>query len=133
MKQRTKLSLCLHGELYVVDLNDVMCFEADDHYTHVYSSNGNNFMVPFCLARIEEKIRDRHCAYKNLVRLGRKYIINIGNIFHVNAVRQFVLLADSHGKVMNISLSKAVLRTLMNSIKADESIADDEMYDGNDA
>ena len=126
MKTKTKLCLSLHGELYVVDLDDVMCFMADDHYTHVYSSRGNNFMVPFSLARIEEKIQAKHCEHKNLAPLGRKYIININSIYHVNMMKQAVSLADNHGKVMTLNLSKAVLRLLMDFIKADDGIVSDE-------
>ena len=44
MELNSKLCLSLHGELYVVDLSDIMCFEADDHYTHVFTSRGNSFM-----------------------------------------------------------------------------------------
>lgn len=126
MKTKTKLCLSLHGELYVVDLDDVMCFMADDHYTHVYSSRGNNFMVPFSLARIEEKIQAKHSDRKNLARLGRKYIININSIYHVNIMKQSVSLADNHGKVMTMNLSKAVLRSLIDIMKTDDDIAVDE-------
>ena len=113
MKSNSKLCLSLHGELYVVDLSDIMCFEADDHYTHVFTSRGNSFMVPFSLARIEEKIKAKHCDNKNLLRLGRRYIININSIYHVNAVKQTV--------------SKTVLRMLMEMIKAnDEGVVEYE-------
>ena len=133
MELNSKLCLSLHGELYVVDLSDIMCFEADDHYTHVFTSRGNSFMVPFSLARIEDKIKLKHCGKKNLLRLGRRYIININSIYHVNAVKQTVSLADNHGKVMTLSLSKTVLRMLMDMIKAnDEGVVEHDPEQGVD-
>ena len=42
-----KLCFSVYGELYVVDLDRMLYFEADDHYTHVYYSSGTHFMIPF--------------------------------------------------------------------------------------
>lgn len=126
METDARLCLSLHGELYVLNLNDVMCFEADDHYTQVFNSRGNSYMVPFCLARIEEKLKALKKGNDFLMRLGRKYIININTISHVNIIKQSLSLIDYHGKTLTLSLSKAVLRTLMGIIKGEVSDDEDE-------
>ena len=51
-----RLCLNMHDELYVIDLGQTIYFMADDHYTHVYYSNGVRFMVPFGLSRVEERL-----------------------------------------------------------------------------
>lgn len=109
-----KLLFRIYGEMYVVDLESVLYFKADDHYTHVYYDTGAHFTMPFGLSKVEAAI-ERHMAGtpSYLLRLGRTYIINISRIYHVNAIRQVVVLADSHGSPISLHLSKAVLYSLM--------------------
>ena len=84
-----KLCFSVYGELYVVDLDRMLYFEADDHYTHVYYSSGTHFMIPFGLAKVEAALSNKGRAGDAFLRLGRKYIVNIRRVFHVNAVKHF--------------------------------------------
>lgn len=102
-----------HNELYVVDCNSVMYLQADDHYTHVNYLSGAHFMVPFGLSVVEDAIAANCVGDKFLVRLGRKYIINIKAIIHINTVKQVVLLADAHGNNHSLHLPKPILRSLI--------------------
>ena len=54
-----KLCFSVYGELYVVDLDRMLYFEADDHYTHVYYSSGTHFMIPFGLAKVEAALSNK--------------------------------------------------------------------------
>lgn len=57
MDTRTgRLCFGLYDELYVVDLGQVMYFQADDHYSHVYYASGTHFMLPFGLSKVESAI-----------------------------------------------------------------------------
>ncbi len=123
MDKTSRLCLNQQNEIFVINLDDLMCFEADDHYTTVHSSRGNNFMVPFTLGRIEEKLKARHADKKNLMRLGRKYIINTDCIYHMNVVKQTISLTDYHGKVTTLDLSKTVLRSLVELVRASDEAA----------
>lgn len=77
-----KLCFSVYGELYVVDLDRMLYFEADDHYTHVYYSSGTHFMIPFGLAKVEAALSNKGRAGDAFLRLGRKYIVNIRRVFH---------------------------------------------------
>jgi len=113
MQTQTRLCFSVYGEMFVVDLDVVMYFAADDHYTHVYYSSGTHFMIPFGLSKVEEAIATQCGASDQFVRLGRKHIINIRRVFHVNTVKQVVALTDDHGANLTIHLPKNVLHTLM--------------------
>lgn len=118
---QTKLCFGVYGELYIVDLNQVIYFKADDHYTHVCYASGTHFMIPFGLSKVEEAIQEKPLFCKQFVRLGRTYIVNLGSVFHINAVKQVLLVSDSHGVNHTIHLPKPVLRSLMGLI--DEAVA----------
>jgi len=107
--------LCLNGhdELYIIDLNRVLYLQADDHYTDVYYSSGAHFLVPFGLVRIEDKIAAMPEAKLYLLRLGRKYIVNIKRIFRINTTKELMYLADDEGNTLSLHVSKPVLRSLM--------------------
>jgi DNA-binding LytR/AlgR family response regulator len=110
-----KLCFSVYGELYVVDLDRMLYFEADDHYTHVYYSSGTHFMIPFGLAKVEAALSDKWKAGDAFLRLGRKYIVNTRRVFHVNAVKQVAVLVDD-GTNYTLHLPKPVLRMLMENI-----------------
>lgn len=121
---QAKLRFSVYGELYVVDLNQTMYFKADDHYTHIYYTTGTHFMIPFGLSKVEDAIPEKQLFCKRFVRLGRTYIVNIGCIFHVNAMKQVLFVSDSRGVNHSIHLPKPVLRTLMGLLDEAVSQAD---------
>lgn len=109
-----KLCFSVYGELFVVNLGQVMYFKADDHYTHICYASGTHFMIPFGLSKVEEAIHEKDPAGQKIVRLGRTYIVNLDSVFHVNTIKQELQVADDHGINHTIHLSKPVLRNLMN-------------------
>lgn len=78
-------------------------------------------MIPFGLSKVEEAIHKKPLFCKQFVRLGRTYIVNLGSVFHINAVKQVLLVSDNHGVNHTIHLPKPVLRSLMGLI--DEAVA----------
>lgn len=108
-----KICLSIYGELYRIDLEKVMYFQADDHYTHVYYTTGTHFLVPFGLSKVEMAVSGALPDDKYLMRLSRKYIINVRCIFHVNMLKQVVVLSDDHGTNHSIHLPRPTLRLLM--------------------
>lgn len=113
MKHKSSMCLTLCGEIYMLNLDEALLFEADDHYTKIHNLYGNKIMVPFCLGEIEREIRTRFPDHNNLVRMGQKYIINKNRVFHMNALKQTVSLYDSNGQVVVLNVSKPALRSLM--------------------
>ena len=46
MKQPLQLCLNSHDEVFLIDLDLVLYFQSDDHYTHVYYTLGSHFILP---------------------------------------------------------------------------------------
>ena len=76
MEHKSNMCLILCGEIYMLNLDDALLFEADDHYTEIHNLYGNKIMVPFCLGEIEREIRTRFPDHNNLVRMGRKLLLS---------------------------------------------------------
>ena len=105
-------------EFFAINLNLVVYMQADDHYTHIYMLSGFHFLVPYGLSKIEQMIRHLDDV-SNVIRLGRKYIVNVYYIYHVNFVRSSVHLVDNQGKSIVLHISKPVLRSLVEFMDKD--------------
>ena len=124
--------LCLSGrdELFLIDLRQVLYFEADDHYANVYYANGTHFLVPHGLSYIDKKLSesvqanlqsvrgDLQSPHPSLamMRLGRKYIVCLNRIFKVSTVKEQLHLCDDNGYTVVLHIPKAVLRTLIEQL-----------------
>ena len=108
-----KIVLSSYNEMYVINCNSVLYMQADDHYTHVTYISGAHFMVPFGLSKVEQYLHALDADERFLIRVGRKYIINLHHVFHVNTVKQVILLADANGKNHSLTLPKQILRNLI--------------------
>ncbi|MBR2239075.1 MAG: LytTR family transcriptional regulator [Prevotella sp.] len=111
-----RLCLVAHDEMFIIDLQKVLYFEADDHYAHVYYASGTHFMVPYGLAKIETALAQKGSEAEALQRMGRKYIVNTNRIFRVNTITENVSLADDQGGNIFLHIPKTVLRALLDSI-----------------
>lgn len=112
-----KMSFCVYGELFILDLEKVMYLEADDHYTIVYYASGGHFMLPFGLSCVLETLEKKEGVKEYLIRLGRKYVVNTNYIMHVNVAKQIIQMYDNKGEMYTLHFPKQVLREFIVSIK----------------
>lgn len=103
-----------YNELYYVDLERVLYFQSDDHYAHVYYATGFHFMLPYGLSQIEAKL-DEAGVSKDLVRMGRKYIVNVDRIFRINTTTEQLILCDDRGESVVLHVPKVVLRSYIDN------------------
>lgn len=114
---KTKLSLVIYGEMFALDLEMVMYLEADDHYTIVYYSSGIHFMLPFCLSKVEEAIKEKVVGETYLMRFSRKYMVNLDYVYHINVTKQIIQLCDNKGASYSLRIPKLVLRNFLDGVK----------------
>ena len=105
-----RLVLKGHDEIYLIDLNKVLYFLADDHYAHVYYTTGYHSMVPWGLSKIEDCLQEMGSDASFMMRLSRKYIINVNRLQRVSTVKEAIALLDDIGNVVTLHVSKAALR-----------------------
>ena len=91
-----RIFLTTYNELYIIDSDQLLYLEADDHYTLVIYSSGTRFMVPFGLSKVEVAISEAFAAVssganapeRTLIRVGRKYLINTQHVIHINTMKR---------------------------------------------
>ena len=108
-----RLFLYGHDEVYVINLQQVLYIQADDHYAEVYYSAGSHFMVPYGLSRIEEHLASAGFDASYMQRLGRKYIVNCRRIFRITTVKEQIYLMDDSGSNVVLHIPKTVLRSFL--------------------
>ena len=119
-RQQSTLCLGSYDELYLIDLNRVIYMQADDHYTNVFYAAETSFMVPYGLGDIEQRLLGMPWARRRFIRLGRKYIINLQTVFRINTVKETMFLVNPAGGTINLHVSKPVLRSLIDLLRAHE-------------
>ncbi len=119
-RKQTTLCLGSYDELYLIDLNKVVYMEADDHYSNIYYTGESSFMVPYGLGEIEQRLLNMPWARQRLIRLGRKFIVNLQSVFRINTVKETIFLVNPAGGTLNLHISKPVLRGLIEQLRAHE-------------
>lgn len=116
----THLYFNTRDELLKVPLSQVVYFEAEGNYTSIYFRNGLQSHVLASLKTIERLIsdsfklqqQDEHLAF---IRIGRRYIVNIEYIYHINIPKQKLLLSDFvFTQAYELNVSKEALKNLKN-------------------
>lgn len=107
-----KLYLNTRDELMVIDLAEVIYFQANGNYTEFAYLSGDKHMVTFGLTRMEDFIKQ---AWKlptpsPFARLGRSLIVNTLYLREISLLRQTITLGDCKGGVHRHKVSKALLK-----------------------
>lgn len=137
------LYLNSRDELYKIDIARIVYFEAEGNYTNVILSNKYRATVCMNLAQMQKLINDNlHEAGAIFARIGKRYIINLDYVLHINVLKQRLVLSDGEMFAYAISVSKDALKKLKDmyiglittSPMADRQgpvRVDDEQDDGN--
>ena len=100
-------------ELYRVDINRIVYFEADGNYVNFVACGGQKGTVWTSLTQMEHLLTARIKEdASSFARIGRKYIINLNYVFHINIPRQQIVLSDGNSFTFQTCLSKESLKQL---------------------
>jgi len=100
-------------ELFRVDLSSIVYFEACGNYTQFVSVNGLTDMVCINLGKMEEFLALRAKGTPGqFVRIGKRYILNLGFVYCINTLKQELTLSDQRSFQYTLSISKLALKAL---------------------
>lgn len=103
-------------ELLKIDLEKVVCFEAESNYVRITLKNGLDCLIRMSLGKMETILSTRTKPDK-FVRIGKRFIVNISFIFSINVLKQELVLSDQHSFVRTLSVSKEALKQLKELMK----------------
>lgn len=118
-----KLCLNTRDELLMVNLQDVVYFQANGNYTEYVYLQGEKHLVAFGITRMADAIKlcwpDGEPS--PFARLGRSLIVNTRFLLEISLIRQRIVLGDSQGHSYQIKLSRPLLKKFKDVIYALQS------------
>ncbi len=100
-------------EFFRVDTRAIVYFEADGNYTHFVLCNGQRGTVCMSLMQMQELLTTHLKEEAHIfARVGKRFIVNLSFVYHINSQRQQLTLSDGIGPVFQIALSKEALKRL---------------------
>lgn len=107
------LFLNSRDELYRVDISTIVYFEGEGNYTNFMLANKVKGSVCMNLAQMQAMlVESLHENASIFVRVGKRYIVNVNTIYHIEPLRQRLTLIDGGGMTHVLAISKEALKAL---------------------
>lgn len=105
-------------ELVRVPLDCLMYVEADGNYSKIVTKDGRERLVLLQLGQVEDLIAEQIDEFEGeILRLGRKYIINLNYIHVIDVSRQVLVISDCAGSYYKLEASKDALTKLKSYVE----------------
>ena len=108
------MKLCINSrdELFIIDLDEVACFNADGNYTNIHYIGGQKQTLCVGLSKMEKLISSAYPTGQasTFVRIGRSFLINQRYLCHINAQQQKIVLSDFRKASLTINVTKNLLK-----------------------
>lgn len=107
------LYLNSRDELYRIDISKVVYFESEGNYTNFVLSNKLKGTVCMNLAQMQQVLSDSLKEDAAIfARVGKRFIINLTYVYHINVLRQRLTLSDGEVFAYQLNISKEALKKL---------------------
>lgn len=116
-----KLKLYNRDEIFLVNLDTVLYFKAEDHYTSVYYAKDTKQFLPFGLSQLEEAIKNQTNSSESFVRAGRSHLLNFEKVVHVSVSKETVTMYNNVDTFVTVHVSRSVVKDLAKIMKDGES------------
>lgn len=107
------LYLNSRDELFRMDSSKVVYFEADGNYTNFVLSDKVKGSVCMNLAEMQKLLTESLKETANIfARVGKRHIVNLTYVYHINVLRQRLVLSDGEVFAYPLNVSKEALKAL---------------------
>lgn len=107
------LYLNARDEFYRVDISKIVYFEADGNYTNFVLSNKLKGVVLMNLSQMQavlsENLKEEASIF---ARIGKRFIVNLNYVYHIEVLRQKLMLSDGEIFAYQLPISKEALKKL---------------------
>ena len=112
-----KLKLYNRDEIFMINLDSVLFFKAEDHYTSVYYGKDIKQLLPFGLSQLVKSINELPDYKDMFARLGRSHLLNIHNIVHASVVKETVTMLSKDGSFVSVHIPRVVIKEMLEKEK----------------
>ena len=96
-----------------VDVSKIVYFEGDGNYTHIITANKVKSCLTINLAHTEEALAAQLGDHaKRFMRIGKRFIVNMGYIYKIDILKQTLILSDNEIFVYQLPVSKDALKSV---------------------
>lgn len=107
------LFLNSRDELFRLNISKIVYFEADGNYTHFVLNDKAKGAVCMNLAEMQRMLSESlHEDARIFARVGKRHIVNLNYVYHINVLRQKMILSDGEVFYYPLDISKEALKTL---------------------
>ncbi len=100
-------------ELLRLNVNDIVCFKADDNTTIIVLLNEAKYTLCMSLTAVESALTSSlGSAASRFARVGKSHIINLGLVQHISVPHRRVILCRGLAKPFAIQVSREAIRAL---------------------
>ncbi|WP_299109310.1 LytTR family DNA-binding domain-containing protein [uncultured Tenacibaculum sp.] len=93
-KEIKKIAIPYKSDYAILDINDVLCIEADRMYSNLYTRDGKKYIIAKKLSHYENLL----CKEKDFFRIHRSWIINLNRI-EIYSKKEKEVTLDTNYKV----------------------------------
>ena len=96
-----------------MDAERIVYFEADGNYTRVVSMNSLKATLGCNLGQTEQALTAQLAEEaRGFMRIGKRFIVNLDYVFHVNMAKQCLVLSDMKHFAFQLPISKDALKKM---------------------
>ena len=100
-------------KLIRIDISKIVYFEGDGNYTYIVTANRQKVCLTINLAHTEESLASQlGDTAKCFMRIGKRFIVNMGYIYQVDILKQTLMLSDCEHFLFQMPVSKEALKTV---------------------
>lgn len=100
-------------KLIRLDFAKIAYIEGDGNYSYIIMSNKVKVCVCMNLSHMEEHLATQLKEQsKRLMRIGKRFIVNMNYIFQIDIQKQVLMLSDFEHFVYQLPISKEALKTV---------------------
>lgn len=108
------MKLCINSrdELFIINLDEVACFNADGNYTNIHYIGGQKQSISLGLTKMEKLVSSAYPTGQasGFVRVGRSFLVNQKYLCHIDTLKQKLILSDFKKASLTINITKNLLK-----------------------
>lgn len=96
-----------------IDISNIIYFEGDGNYTYIVTANKMKSCLSINLSHTEDALAAQlGDDAKRFMRIGKRFIVNMGYIYQVDVLKQTLILSDALHFVYHLPVSKEALKSV---------------------
>ena len=113
MAMNQKLYFNSRDKLIRLDFAKIVYIEGDGNYSYIVMSNKLKVCICMNLTHMEQHLATQlNEQSKRLMRIGKRFIVNMNYIFQVDIQKQVLMLSDFEHFVYQLPISKEALKSV---------------------